>query len=130
MLLLGHESNTANPNRKRLNLSQVSATTRLEILKIARSKTRTHKEIGELFNVRTTVISHLTSTFKRSKSTIVKRRVKELTKSHKQLAMVSVIQEILNKRYSIWSAKHIQNAVKEKYDIDVSLHEVLTVLKK
>ena len=130
MLLLGYESNTANPNRKRLNLSQVNATTRLEILKIARSKTRTHKEIGELFYVRTTVVSHLTSTLKRSKSTIVKRRVKELTKSHKQLAMVSVIQEILNKRYSIWSAKQIQNAVKEKYDIDVSLHEVLTVLKK
>ena len=91
MLLLGYESNTASPKRKRLNLSQVNAATRLEILKIAKNKARTHKEIGELFNVRTAVVSHLTSALKRSKSTIVKRRVKELEKSHKQVAIVSVI---------------------------------------
>ena len=130
MLLLGYESNSVSPKRKRLNLSQVNAATRLEILKIARNKTRTHKEIGELFNIRTAVVNHLTSALKRSKSTIVKRRVKELKKSHKQLAMVSVIKELLNKQYSIWSAKQIQNAVKDKYDIDVSLPEVLCVLKK
>ena len=51
-LLLGQEHNTASLKRKRLSLSQVSAQTRVEIVKMAVAKTRTHKEIGELFNVR------------------------------------------------------------------------------
>ena len=73
-LLLGHEHNTASPRRKRLRLSQVSAATRVEIVKMAVSRTRTHKEIGELFNVRPTVVAQLTSALKRSKPTIVKRQ--------------------------------------------------------
>lgn len=107
MFLLGYEHNTTSSKRKRLTLSQVNAETRLEIVKMARSKKLTQKEIGELFNVRTQVVSQLTSALKRSKSTIVKRRVKELKKFHNQVAVVSVIQEILNERYSIWSAKQV-----------------------
>ena len=59
-------------------MSQVNSETRVEIVKMALDKTHTHKEIGDLFNVRTAVVSSLTSALKRSKSTIVKRRVKEL----------------------------------------------------
>ena len=43
--------------RKRLTLSKVNAKTRVKIVKMAASKLRTHKEIGEIFNVRTTVVS-------------------------------------------------------------------------
>ena len=107
MLLLGYEHNTASSMRKRLSLSQVNAVTRLEIVKMASNKSRTHKEIGELFNVRTAVVSRLASALKRSKSTIAKRRVKELKKFHNQVAIVSVIKKILNERYSIWSSKQV-----------------------
>ena len=74
-LLLGHEHNTASAKRKRLCLSQVSAQTRLQIVKMAATKTRTHKEIGELFNVHTSVVKQLSSAVKRSKPSIVKRRM-------------------------------------------------------
>ena len=56
-LLLGHEHNTGSLKRKRLSLSQVGAQTRVQIAKLAAAKTRTHKEIGELFNVRPAVVS-------------------------------------------------------------------------
>ena len=81
-LLLGHEHNTASANRRRLYLSQVSAKTRVQIVKMAAAKTRTHREIGELFNVRTLAVTQLSSAFKRSKSSIVKRRRQELKRSH------------------------------------------------
>ncbi len=56
-LLLGHEHNSGSAKRKRLSLSQVSAQTRVAIVKLAATKSRTHKEIGELYNVRPIVVS-------------------------------------------------------------------------
>ena len=56
-LLLGHEHNSGSAKRKRFTLSQVSTQTRVEIVKLAATKTRTHKEIGELFNIRPAVVS-------------------------------------------------------------------------
>ena len=73
-MLEGHEHNTASLKRKRRTLSEVSAEMRLEIVKMAATKTRTHREIGEIFKVRTSAVSSLSSALKRSKSTIVKRR--------------------------------------------------------
>ena len=78
MLLLGCEHDRFSLKRKRLTLPQVNSETRVEIVKMALDKTHTHKEIADLFNVRTAVVSQLTSALKRSKSTIAKRRVKEL----------------------------------------------------
>ena len=65
-LLIGHEANTTNIRRKRLPLSSVSAKTRVEIVRMALMKERTHKEIGELFNVSTSVVSQLSSVRKRA----------------------------------------------------------------
>ena len=56
-LLEGHEYDPGSNRRKRLRLSQVSAATRVQILKMAATKTRTHAEIGELFDVRTSTVS-------------------------------------------------------------------------
>ena len=128
-MLLGQEHNTASLKRKRRSLSKISAKTRIEIVKMAASKTRTHREIGELFNVRTSAVSTLASTFKRSKSTIAKRRVKELKRSHDLAAIVSVVNGLVNDRCSIWSAKQVQNLVKEHTGLEVSTQKVLHVLK-
>lgn len=56
-LLQGHEHNTGSPKRKRLSLRQVSSSDRTKIVKMAAAKTRTHREIGEIFNVRSVVVS-------------------------------------------------------------------------
>ena len=56
-LLQGHEHNTGSPRRKRLSLRQISASVRTKIVKMAAAKTRTHMEIGEIFNVRSVVVS-------------------------------------------------------------------------
>ena len=77
-MLYGHEHNSSSTKRKRLSLSKVNAQTRLQILKMAAAKLRTHREIADLFNVQTSTVASLTSALKRSKSTIVKRRMKEL----------------------------------------------------
>ena len=74
---------------------------------MAASKERTHKEIGELFNVRTSTVSSLTSALKRSKSTIVKRRTKELMKAISQEAVVHVVRRMISEKQSIWSMKLI-----------------------
>ena len=77
-MLYGHEHNSSSSKRKRLSLTKVNAQTRLQILKMAAAKMRTHREIAELFNVQSSAVASLTSALKRSKSTIVKRRMKEL----------------------------------------------------
>ena len=74
---------------------------------MAASKERTHKEISELFNVRTSTVSSLTSALKRSKSTIVKRRTKELMKAISQEAVVHVVRRMISEKQSIWSMKLI-----------------------
>lgn len=56
-------------------MSHLSAKTRVNILKMIATKERTHKEIGEVFNVSTKVVSNLSSSLKQSKSSIVKRRI-------------------------------------------------------
>ena len=50
-------------------------------MKLAATKTRTHKEIGDLFNIRASTVSKLISDLNRSKSTIAKRRGKEIEKA-------------------------------------------------
>ena len=104
-MLMGHEHNTASPKRKRLRLSQVSAETRVKIVKMAVKKMHTHKEIGELFNVRPTVVAQLASALKRSKPIIVKRREKELRKSHDQAAIILVVRGLISKHCSVWTVK-------------------------
>jgi len=128
-LLQGHEHNTASPKRKRLSLSQVSAAKRVEIVKMAVSKTRTHREIGELFNVRTSVVAQLSSAFKRSKPTIAKRRAQELKRSQEQAAIISVVKELISVRCSIWNVRQVQDLVKEQTGITVSTFKVSSVLK-
>ena len=65
-LLIGCEANTSSIKKKRLSLSSISAKTRVEIVRMALMKERTHKEIGELFNVSTSVVSQLSSVRKRA----------------------------------------------------------------
>ena len=56
-LLQGHEHNIGSFKRKRLSLAKVNAETRVKIVKMAAAKTRTHREIAELFNVRTSTVA-------------------------------------------------------------------------
>ena len=65
---------------------------------MAASKERTHKEIAEIFNVRICTVSSLTSALKRSKSTIVKRRTKELQRARNQEVIVSVVKRMISKK--------------------------------
>ena len=59
--------------RKKLNLSQVGASTRMQIVELIATKSRTHREIGDMFGIRASSVSKLSSDFNRSRSTIVKR---------------------------------------------------------
>ena len=115
--------------RKRLNLSQVSAETRVQIAKLARMKTRSHCEIAQLFNVRTTTVSAISSIVKRGKPSIMNRRTKELKRSHNYATIVSAIMRLLDQRKSIWSARQVQRLVKEQFGQVVKLSLVLSVLK-
>ena len=96
---------------------------------MAASKERTHKEIAELFNVRTSTVSSLTSALKRSKSTIVKRRTKELQRTRNQEAIASVVRRMISEKQSIWSVKLIQNLVKAESSCTVPSYVIRHVLK-
>ncbi len=113
-LLQGHDEYSGSLSRKRLSLSKVNAETRVQIVKMAATKTRTHREIGKLFNVRQSTVAKLASALKRSKSTIVKCRVKELIRSRNQEAIISVVRRMIKEKQSIWSMKLIQGLVKEE----------------
>ena len=80
--------------------------------------------------MRTSTVSNLVSTLKRSKSTIVKRRVKELRKGHDLAAIVSTIKELVSERCSIWSTKQVRGLVKERTGLTVSTSKILHVLKR
>ena len=56
-LLEGHEYNSVSSKTKRLSLAKVNAETRVQIVKMASNKARTYKEIGEIFNVRTSAVA-------------------------------------------------------------------------
>ena len=86
-----YEETTDLRKRKRLNLSQIGAATRLRIVKLAASKTRTHQEIADMFNVRASAVSRLSSDLNRSNSAIVKRREKELKRQQMNGAIIYVL---------------------------------------
>ena len=67
----------------------------MDIIKMAAAKGRTHKEISELFNVRCTTVAALTSALKRGKSTVIKRRTKELSRANKHAAIVKVVSRLI-----------------------------------
>ena len=62
--ILACSAETIASNHKRIGLSKISASQRLEIVKMAKSKLLTHKEISDIFNVRATTISKLVATCK------------------------------------------------------------------
>ena len=62
---------------------------------MAAAKRRTHKEISELFNVRSTAVASLSSALKRGKSTVIKRRTKELSRTNKHAAIVAVVSRLI-----------------------------------
>ena len=96
---------------------------------MAATKARTHKEIADIFNVRARAVTSLTSALKRSKSTIVKRRTKELTRSLNHEAIIAVVRRMINEKQSIWYVKMIQDLVKQESNRDVTPHMVRHVLK-
>ena len=111
-------------------MRQLSAETRVKITKMAATKMRTHREIGDIFNVPTRVVSYLSSTTKRGKSVIAKRRGRELARSQTQAVLIAVVGQMIEDRQSIWNVKQIQGLVKEKHDLAVPANLVLAVLKK
>ena len=64
----------------------------MRIAKLAASKTRTHQEIADMFNIRASAVSKLSSGLKRSNMAIVKRREKELKKQQMNGAIIYVLQ--------------------------------------
>ena len=68
----------------------------------------THREIGEAYKIRPSSVSKLTSDFKRSKSTIVKRRLQELKRAQRDATTIYVVNRMIEQGRSIWSTKQIQ----------------------
>ena len=71
----------------------------------------------------------MASALKRSKSTIVKCRVKELIRSRNQEAIISVVRRMIKEKQSIWFMKLIQGLVKEESNCVVSVYMIRGVLK-
>ena len=71
----------------------------------------------------------MASALKRSKSTIVKCRVKELIRSRNQEAIIFVVRRMIKEKQSIWSMKLIQGLVKEESNCVVPVYMIRSVLK-
>ena len=71
----------------------------------------------------------MASALKRSKSTIVKCRVKELIRSRNQEAIISVVRRMIKEKQSIWSMKLIQGLFKEESNCVVPVYMIRSVLK-
>ena len=91
--------------RKKVHLSQVSAETRLHIVKLAATKSRTHQEIADMFNIRRRAVSKLLSDVQHSKSSIIKKRTKEIMKAQNEGAIIYVINMMMDRGISVWSSK-------------------------
>ena len=128
--LIDVEHNPCSPKRKRRGLVQLSAQTRVDIAKMISSGKRPHKEIADLFDVSTLVVTKISGALKRNSDLFVKRRARELRKAQQQAGILSVARGMIDERKSIWTVKQLQGAVKQEVGIDVSSAAVRLVLRK
>ena len=66
--------NPCHPSRKRKSLRQVDSDTRLKIVKLVASNTRTCGEVARLFNVKVQAVYDLLKDLKKSRRLFVKKR--------------------------------------------------------
>ena len=129
-LLEGDGHNSGSRRRGRLQLSQLSAKTRLQIVEMTQKKQLTQAEIADRFNVSTIIVRKLVLGVKKTSSSIVKRYAAELKRSQIQVAIVAVVRRLIDERKSVWSTKQVQQLVKTEFNMTVSAYYVLDVLKK
>ena len=71
--------------RKVVNFSQIDSDTRLKILKYALLKSCTHKDVAQIFGVRTSAVSKLCSDFKSQNPSIFNVPIQVNTESNRVL---------------------------------------------
>ena len=75
------DSNPSHPNRKRRSLRQLNSKERLQIAKLAASKSRTSIEIAELYNVKVQVVYDLVKDSKKKQAYFIMKKEVELRNS-------------------------------------------------
>ena len=80
--------NPSNPHRKHHSMKQFSSWERLNITKLAASRTRTSGEIASLYNIKVQVVYDLMKDAKKKKTYFVKKKEVELRREKQHAAVV------------------------------------------
>ena len=102
-----NEHNPANHWRKKRTLRQLNVETRLQIAKLAASKTRSHAEIALAFNIKVQLVGDLMKDAKKKQVYFVKKKQAELRRAEQEAAIVLQVRKRLLDETPIWSAKQI-----------------------
>jgi hypothetical protein len=77
-LNFGHAANPSHPSRKRKTLRQLDSAARLQVVKLASSKTKTCNEIALIFNIKVQAVYDLSKDLKKKQVYFVKKKEAEL----------------------------------------------------
>ena len=83
--------NPSHPSRKRKSLRQVDADTRLKIVKLVASNTRTCGEVARLFDVKVQAVYGLLKDLKKSQKLFLKKKQSELRKANEEAGIICAI---------------------------------------
>ena len=83
--------NPCHPSRKRRSLRQLDVDTRLRLVKLVASGTRTSGEIATLFNVKVQVVYELVKDLKKKKILFINKRQSELLKATQEAGVICAV---------------------------------------
>ena len=99
--------NPCHPSRRRKSLRQLDAETRLRLVKLVASKSRTCGEIATLFNVKVKAVYELVKDLKKKKVLFINKRKSELRKATEEAGVICAIHKASIDQRHVWSARQV-----------------------
>ena len=93
------------------------------------TRTRTGKEVADLFNLRLQAVRDLAKDFKGKKTYFIEKRRAEIRAVLEDASIIGVIQHTINSKSSIWSARQVQERIKRQSGMQVSVRKVIALMK-
>ena len=119
----------ASMKRKRRPLREISAATRLEIVRLATTTRHTCQELALLYNVKVQTIYNLKKDAKKDQRYFVNKKEKELRRTRATSAIVGAVADSIDRKETIWTLTQMQELVRARTSVPVPLHDVAKILK-
>ena len=117
------------PRRKRRPVRRLSVAERLEVVKLAASKTKSPEQIACLFDIKVRSVYDLLSDAKRKQRYFVKKKEIEMRRAERYEMIIKAVRGALASKQVIYNAKQIQKQVKAATGVDVPANAVISTMK-